>query len=455
MNEKLARALSFVDEKYVHQAAKRRRIRKRTVVTLIAAILAIAIFWQTPSIPLTVNAKAVSLPKEFSEEDRYTDYESWEIKRQVMSVTAAAMTEFTADCSAQVLSDAGDENRLWSPVNAYIGLGMAAELTEGAIQEKILKVLCSRDMTDLRSISMVWEKIYQNNGNEISVLANSLWLDHEISYDQEIMDRISSHYYAPVYQGDLGSNRIDRDIANWLHNQTGGFLKNRTGGISLDDECMLALASTIYFQGRWIERFDADLNTKELFHAPSKDVECTFMNAKEKHMEYYWEEDYGAVYQGLQNNTGMWFILPDEDKTVEDVLEAGEYVKMLTRNGFDTENSKRMKVNLSIPKFDFSSTVDLKSALQSIGLSELFDPAANAFSPAVESNLPVWLDSVQQDSRIAIDEEGVTAASYILLQGAMEAEPPEEIIDFVVDRPFIFAITVDGVPMFVGVVHMP
>lgn len=26
----------------------------------------------------------------------------------------------------------------------------------------------------------------------------------------------------------------------------------------------------------------------------------------------------------------MWFVLPDEDKTIDDVLSSGEYIKMIT-----------------------------------------------------------------------------------------------------------------------------
>jgi serine protease inhibitor len=33
--------------------------------------------------------------------------------------------------------------------------------------------------------------------------------------------------------------------------------------------------------------------------------------------------------------------------------------------------------------------------------------------------------------------------------------PPEEIIDFVLDRPFLFVITNNRVPMFAGVVNEP
>ena len=48
------------------------------------------------------------------------------------------------------------------------------------------------------------------------------------------------------------------------------------------------------------------------------------------------------------------------------------------------------------------------------------------------------------------------AASYIILEfGAGAAQPPDEIIDFILDRPFVFAITTESIPMFVGTVNNP
>ena len=66
------------------------------------------------------------------------------------------------------------------------------------------------------------------------------------------------------------------------------------------------------------------------------------------------------------------------------------------------------------------------------------------------------MSQVQHAVRIAVDEEGVTAAAYTLetLYGA--ASPPDEEVDFVLDRPFVFGITShDGLPLFVGVVDRP
>lgn len=467
MNEKIAKALDYVDVRYIAQAGRRKK-RKPYLKMTAAAILAMVMLWHTPSLPLIVQAKAVSKASESRKMERPNinsdKFDQWYDERQARDAVVAGAVEPIADfarlCSQEVLSGIDDTNRLWSPINAYIALAMTAELTAGETQREVLEVLGVSDLARLREkISAVWESIYQDNGREISVLANSLWLDDEVTYQQDVMDTLAYHYYASVYQGDLGSDRTNRAISNWMNNQTGGFLKDRTGTVEIDPSIIpvLAMVSTIYFQAQWNDQFDSKNNTQEMFHAVSGDKECTFMNGKERQMNYYWAEDYGAIQMFLENDSYMWFILPDEGKTVDDVLSSGDYAAMISHSSdFPKENHKWMKVNLSIPKFDFSADVDLKEALEKMGLTRIFQPLGNDFSPSVASEFPVYLSSINQSSRISIDEEGVTAASYVLLEfGAGAAEPPDEIIDFVLNRPFVFAITSSDVPLFIGTVNMP
>ena len=48
---------------------------------------------------------------------------------------------------------------------------------------------------------------------------------------------------------------------------------------------------------------------------------------------------------------------------------------------------------------------------------------------------------------------GVTAAAYTVMAEAGATLPPDEEVDFVLDRPFLLAITgADGAPLFAGVV---
>jgi len=168
------------------------------------------------------------------------------------------------------------------------------------------------------------------------------------------------------------------------------------------------------------------------------------------------------VQMFLENGSCMWFILPDEDKTVDDILESDAYMKMITQEHLRSEeetNRKWMKVNLSVPQFDVSASIDVKKGLQNMGLTKVFDWTQNGFASSLQSRTseyPVYLDSIHQDTRVKIDEKGVTAASYIELNfGAGAAEPPDEIIDFVLDRPFVFAVTKSHIPLFVGKVNIP
>ncbi len=464
MNEKVAKALGYVDEKYITAAAKRKK-KKHYWLGAAAAVLALAFLFQTPNIPLIITAKPVTLSsrsRKMERPDVRSDkYDLWyeESQKRTEAVTSAMtpIINFSAACSAEVLSGTDTVNRVWSPINAYLALAITAELTGEEDQQKIMDLLGVADLNELRTkISALWEQVYQDNGKEISVLANSLWLDKDISYRQETLDLLAHHYYTSVYQGDLGSARTNRDIASWLRNQTGGLLDKRIGSVNISPEAVLTLASTVYFQSQWDDKFQSSNNSQKTFHAADGDVRCTFMNRKLATMNYYWAEDYGAVRLGLENDSSMWFILPDEDKTVDNVLDSDDYMAMVTYNdAFPEENHKRMKVNLSVPKFDISSGIDLEPALKELGLADIFEPDGNHFPAAINGETPVFLDSINQDSRVTIDEDGIKAASYLIIEGAGSAEPPKEIIDFVLDRPFVFVITSHSIPLFVGTVNHP
>jgi len=476
--EQILDMIGEAPDEYVKDAKeyrKKRFPRWSKWVGGIAAMLAIVLLINhTPEIPLIITAKAVSKAPEprISERPKNgsttQEFDAWraeiDLRNDLVQKVQAPIGAFAQSLSRELLTGTDAVNRVWSPVNAYISLAMTAELSSTETKAQLLNLLGVSDTADLRQrVSAVWEKIYQNNGKEISVLANSLWLDKDVDYVPQKMDTLARDYYASVYQGDLGSARTNRDITNWMRSQTGGLLKERTGNVQLEPEDgVLTIASTIYFQSRWNDEFRKADNTQATFHASDGEVECTFMNKTEAEMNYYWGEDFGAVKMYLENSSAMWFILPDEGKTVDDVLNSGEFMGILTASEFPEdgpEKQKWMKVNLSVPRFDVSAGLNLKEALQNVGITALFDPAVCDLSPSVlpsdDFRQPPHIASIHQDTRVKIDEEGVAAASYIEIVGAGAAAPPDEIIDFILDRPFVFAVTKSQIPLFVGTVNRP
>lgn len=456
MFEKIATALSFISDRHIAEAAGAKIRHRPYWLGAVAAVLAFILLMDSSGISLAIRVKAVSTAE-------YPKYE-WVYRQEQMAPVSGQLSDFFSDSMSRTLLEAGTENAACSPINLYMALALAAELSGGEAREQILSLLNYDSVEHLRTqTSEIWNACYLDDGNQ-TLLANSLWLDRELSYDQSVMDTLADSYYTSVYQGDLGSSGTTKAIQSWLNGQTGGLLKKQTQNAGLLQDTnfpVLALYSTVYYQAKWSDmvEFSALNNTSDIFHAPGGDISCTFMNKKELKTSYYWGEDYGAVALGLKDGSKMWLFLPDEDKTVEDVLTSGEFSRQALSGALydeEGENHKYVRVNLSLPKFDIRAGGDLSEALKAMGITDIFDPEAGAFTDSVTGDFPVWLTAINQATRVAIDEKGVTAASYIELPGAGAAAPPEEIIDFVLDRPFIFVITNRyDLPLFSGVVNEP
>lgn len=364
-----------------------------------------------------------------------------------------AVDAFFAASLPRFLGSSGGENRVYSPLNVYLALGMLAEITEGDSRAQILSLLDCPDLETLRSrASSLWNANYRDDGASASILASSVWLDEDVTLRQEALDTLAQIYYASSYQGQMGSEELNRALRTWLNDQTGGLLENQIGDISLDAQTIMALATTIYFRARWRDEFADRCTESGTFHGAAGDVECDFMHQSHS-QNYYWADRFSAISRGLESGGEMWLLLPDEDVSVDDLLASGEAAEFLLRSG-DWEKQKFLVVNLSLPKFDVSSQLDLKQGLQELGVTDVFDCERSDFSPLAEHAEGIYVTRVQHDARAAIDEEGVTAAAYTVIPAAGSAMPPEEEVDFVLDRPFLFAVTgVGGAPLFVGVVN--
>jgi serine protease inhibitor len=72
---------------------------------------------------------------------------------------------------------------------------------------------------------------------------------------------------------------------------------------------------------------------------------------------------------------------------------------------------------------------------------------------ALKSHTP-YVGQIRQDAKVKIDEEGVTAAAFTEIEVADGAAPVENVLEFTLDSPFIYAITgKDGSILFVGTVY--
>ena len=441
-------------------------MKKKWYVAAVAACLVLAlvlgsVLW--PGGGMAASAYAIRMT-EYPEMVQYpylgdktnasdAQYDKWRngVNRQRRDGYESQLQDYLMAAIPVLMAGEGD-NRAVSPLNIYIALAMLAECSDGQTRQQILDLLGTPDLETLRgTVDDLWNDHYRADGLVTSLLAGSVWLDKDEVYDSAILDTLAQQYHASSFQGQMGDADYNEALQAWLNDQTGGLLEEQIGQIETQPEDVLVLAATVYFKAPWRSKFNPSRNTQEIFHSPSGDVTAEFMHSSSTG-NYYWGDQFGAVFRSLEGGGHMMLLLPDEGYTPEQLLQDPATLEfMLGISG--RENSKHLIVNLSMPKFDVESKMQLVDALQSLGVTDVFDPALSDM-PVVKG--PAWVTNAIHGARVIADEEGVEAAAYTVIMTTGGTMPPTEEVDFVLDRPFIFMIqTSEGLPLFLGIVNQP
>lgn len=395
----------------------------------------------------------------FDDEGYDAAMEAWKRTNTVTAPSGtgrAALTAFTGSLMEQLLAGEEAENRVCSPLNIYLALAMLAETTEGSSRAQLLEALRAESLAGLRAdAAALWQSNYKKDGRVTSLLGSSLWLRDGTEYNAATLDNLKRIYYASAYSGVMGSETYNEALRSWVNEQTGGLLEEAAQGLSLDERTVLALVTTIYFKAAWENRFSEALTREEIFHAETGDVICEFLHSANLSTIYH-GSGWDATPLSLNGGGAMWLVLPQEGTAVERLL-SDQSILNLTAESENWEETSFCTVNLSLPKFDVSSNLDLIESMTALGITEVFDSQAADFSALLEQSKGLSLSEATHAARVSVDEEGCTGAAYTELQITESAmESGEAPLDFTVDRPFLFLITgEDGTVLFAGVVHQP
>ena len=386
-----------------------------------------------------------------------SEAQTYEKRIRPMRGAGKGLEAFFTDSAAEVLNGAGEENRVYSPLNTYLALAMLAELTDGESRAQILSLLGQDSIDALRTrANRIWNANYRDDGFSKCIPAGSVWLNESYPLKEAPLKTLAESYYSSSFQGEMGSRDYLKCMRGWLSEATGGMLDEQAGDLTMEPNDALLLLTTLFYEAAWGEEFLAENNEQGVFHAPGGDVPAEYMFRSEYGF-YYYGERFSAVEKILVDSSRMWFILPDEGVGMDELLSDEEYrkfVRITMQPDVFWEKSRNVTINLRLPKFDVSSGMDLADTLRALGVTDCFDPERADFTPL--SGQTLWVGSVQHDARLTVDEQGVRAAAYTGISLKAEAEPPEEEVDFTLDRPFLFLlVSADDVPLYTGVVNQP
>ncbi|MDO4566859.1 MAG: serpin family protein [Oscillospiraceae bacterium] len=370
-------------------------------------------------------------------------------ENEVDETFLAGLAEFAYESAAELLKNNG-ENKNYSPLSLYYALALAASGAGGQTAEELFSLLGLTDADYLsEQCGRLFRRLYTDNEVGSLRIANSLWLDsevggEEISFKEEFLNRASESFYASLYEVDFSESATASLMFRWIADNTKSTLEPE---ISLDPNQMMSIINAVYFCDQWLSSFSESATASDSFTlADSSTISCDFMNRTDSSGSYATGEGYTRASLALKNRGTMVFVLPDEGLSpyalienlgLRELLEGGEY-----GSG---------EVVWKLPKFSFDSKFELAETLKTLGVSSAFDESAD-FSGI--SDAASFISDIRQETHIAVDEMGVEASAYTQIDFATSSLPAGR-AEMLLDRPFIFAIMTEGVPLFIGVCENP
>lgn len=387
-----------------------------------------------------------------------------------------------SDMLAMVADGKGNANV--SPISLWLALALVAQGAQGRTLKQLEEALGTEGLS-AGQYRMLIESINQRRTGAKTVMAiyESMWLSDTLAPRASFIDAVHHAFAAEVNSIDFSGPNAGKTISSWISKHTKGLLHP---ALECDGTELLSIISTVFADSRWKTPFELNDTEPAVFHGDRGDTTVPFMRQRCKDVSYLCDETFGweRVDIPFDDDSELRIVLPDPE-----TLEILVHDPTALRRAFSTELTEtlpqedkreltgmdRLKAKLAarknptsmpiyantvtakvaLPRFEIDSTINartLVSILQSLGITDAFDPTHADFSGICEEALAI--SGIMQGTHIEVNEHGARAAVYtgIAVAGAVPQWGPE--ITFTVDRPFMYALmTRDRLPLFVGAVR--
>lgn len=412
---------------------------------------------QEPVIPRSPFVNNYS-PEE--DNDAQQGFQEWwlaKFAQQETNVTyLAKIHSFTKNSARSILSDNVGLNTLYSPINTWFYLELLSNITEGNSRAQVLNLLgFDTESETFIEDGTLYKALYWDDGFSILRPSSSIWINQNTNFSDALLSKLSTSCHTSVFQGPMGEDVYNEAFRTWINKQTNDLLKEAVDDLGFDRETVISLCTSLYIRSLWSLPFNKDETYTDVFYSAGGETTADYMRKEEGGAAVYHGENFSSVIMDLQDGSYVTFVLPDSESNIENVLQSDEFFDFLF-SGIEWPIVKKGRIRISIPKADILSAISLEDILTSMGTIDIFNSENVEYSKDIISADKLKLSSAEQYSRLIMNENGIEAASIIVSDSALFRIPNEEEIDFILNRPFIFAVFSEtNIPLFIGEYNAP
>lgn len=362
---------------------------------------------------------------------------------------------FAAKFLSLLAQSNADENVIASPLSFFLALHLLSNGASGdslaALKGVLGPVLGNPEGAELAA-AMCRELSTLNQQVELWI-ANSLWVNKDEVIKPGFVESAMRKYGCLVANIDPLDSTSVSTINSWVSSQTKGLIPQIISEI--DPATLLILINAVYFKGLWSEPFKAERTEDWIFSLANGTTKvCQFMHQDNvfRHLKTDCFEAAVLPYKGERTN--MYLFLPHEDSSTTKTVS---YLEAHWAQLF--ELFKDMPGLVALPKFEMSSSHELNTVLEQLGLDCLLEPGGAEFQNLTEKG-DCYIGRAIQKAFIKVDEKGTEAAAVtamMMMCGSAFTPAKIETFELILDRPFVFVIQDDisGMVLFYGIVEEP
>lgn len=289
--------------------------------------------------------------------------------------------------------------------------------------------------------------------------ANRLFGEQSFPFLPAFIESSARDFGAPLESVDFlnAADPARIHINQWVSEQTATRIPELLPAGSLDADTRLVLVNAIYFLANWQRAFAESATQPENFTLTNGSGTTVPTMRRRDGMRVSVTPDLRAIELPYTNPRFVMDVLvPNDLSAFESNLTNETLAQVLTSLG------QHPLVDLHLPRFRLEGDViSLKTALQAMGVNQAFDEDLADFggiAPTDESSR-LFVSDVFHRVFVEVNEQGTEAAAATAVVMTTRAAPsmPPDVLDFRVDRPFLFLIrdTESGAILFMGRVANP
>ncbi len=359
-------------------------------------------------------------------------------------------SDFSFEMFRRVSDSTGKGNILVSPLSAYYCLALAANGADGETKAELEKVL-GLSTDELNRELYAFERMIPVSAEQKMTLANSLWFRDtgEIEMQESYLQTLADWYDTGVY-GEPFDNETARKINQWCSENTDGMIPGILDSPPTDED-MIFLLNAVAFKGVWEKEYRED-----------DVIEKSFRNAdgssKPVSMLKSWESTY------LQDDTAIGVVRPYRHGEfqfaallpLDDDMDIYEFAASLTAESWNNLWQNRIQsaeVQTTIPEFSVEEEYLLSETMKAMGIRKLFSDDADLTKMARSAGAPLSASEIRQKTFLKLSREGTeaAAATVVNVTGAAAEQAPTVRKVVTLDRPFVYLVLRDEIPVFIGV----